>query len=200
MTQWEPLVPLEKLQKVEVHKLDKPLAKKVWNIDEFMAQVPDGMIKSWRAHVVGFPLRPTLRQGIGVDPGLRLGLSVVIAEDVAYTFSTHINRAEFAITDVLDVLRKTTILIPNRATKAFPVVVEGAAYGMRYGQPLLGEIRAALLLGFYDAGYDFVAEVPPKSIRKKVFGNGNTQPKDFWGKPLNKDEVDALSMAICAGI
>ena len=64
----------------------------------------------------------------------------------------------------------------------------------------MGQIRAALLLGFYDKGYDFVAEVPPKSIRKKVFGNGNIQPKEFWGKPLNKDESDALSMAICAGI
>lgn len=199
------MISLEQLKNVQIHRLNKELAKKVWNIDEFMAHVPDGMIKSWRVHLVGFNARPGLRRGIGCDPGLKLGVAAVVAEDVAYTFSTYINRSEFAITEILDVIRKTTILQPKMVNQGYPVVVEGAAYGMQYGQPLLGEIRAALLLGYHDQGYDFVAEVPPKSIRKKVFGDGTIQPHDFW-KPhdsnriLNKDEADALSMAICAGL
>jgi hypothetical protein len=202
---WEPTITLKTLRNVQIHRLDKKLANKIWNVDEFLAIVPDGMIKSWRAHLVGFNERPRFRPGIGCDPGLKLGISAVVAEDVAYTFSTYLNRSDFSITDVLDVIQKAHILMPRMVNKTFPVVVEGAAYGMQYGQPLLGELRAALLLGYHNAGYDFVAEVPPKSIRKKVFGDGKVQPHDFW-KPessnriLNKDEADALSMAICAGL
>jgi len=46
-----------------------------------------------------------------------------------------------------------------------------------------------------------VIEMAPKSIRSKVFGDGNIQPKDVWKlRGFSKDAADSLSMAIAGGV
>jgi hypothetical protein len=181
-------------------------AKKVWNIDDYLETLPEGMVKSWRSHIVQFPDSILPIGGIGVDPGVNVGLSVIMGEDVAVTWHTHYNRAGYDIVDFLDAIQNLWMLVPGGTPKRTPVIIEGAAYGPKFGQPLLGQIRGAAIVGFHNAGFDYIAEVPPLSIRRKVFGDGRIQPIDFWRndrsmRPVwKKDEADALSMAICAGI
>ena len=168
--------------------------------------MPEGMVTSWRAHLVQFPDGILPLGGIGVDPGANVGVSCIMAEDVAVTFQTHLNRAGFDIVQFLDAIQGLPLLMPSHVTFSTPVVVEGAAYGPKFGQPLLGQVRGAIILGFHNAGFEHIAEVPPLSIRRKVFGDGKIQPIEFWNhdkdeRPIwKKDEADALSMAICAGI
>lgn len=200
---WEPLIDLEILRKIQTSKLSAGHAAKVWNMEKFLTSVPEGMVRTMKACCVMWhdPILPM--GGIGCDPGLRLGLAYLEAEDVAFTLSLYINRTNFSVRDVLTCLHSVPMLFPRKIQRKVPVIVEGAAYNAKYGQPLLGEIRAALILGFANEKYDLVHEIQPKSIRKRVFGNGDIQPKDFWPDLVsdgNKDSADALSMAICAGM
>jgi Holliday junction resolvasome RuvABC endonuclease subunit len=186
-----------------VTRLGTRQTAKIWSLENFLNAIPEGVVKTFRANVIGFhdPILP--QGGIGVDPGLRLGLSYIEAEDVAFTLSLYINRQGLTATQLLSVCQKVPMLFPRRIQRKVPVCVEGAAYNARYGQADLGEVRAALILGFHNEGYELVAKLQPKHIRKVVFGDGNTQPKDFWPMLYNhggKDSVDALSMAICAGL
>ncbi len=192
------------LKSAQVTKLAPGHAKQIWDVDTFLAACPAHAIKSWQAHVIQFHDDILPMGGIGTDPGLKLGLSFIGGEDVAYTFRTYVNRTGLSITDILGVFHSVPLIFNGMVTKATPVVVEGAAHNARYGQPLLGQIRGALLLGFANAGFDHVAEVPPLSIRKRVFGEGRIQPVEFWSTAgfirADKDSADALSMAICAGL
>lgn len=178
-------------------------AAKVWNLEKFLESIPVATVRTYKACVVQFHEVMLPEGGIGVDPGLRLGLSYIEAEDVAMTLSLFVNRQGLTTTELLDTMQKVPMLFPRKIRRHVPVVVEGAAYNAKYGQSDLGETRAALILGFYNEDFESVLKLQPKQIRKIVFGNGNIQPKDFWKmlyKLGGKDSVDALSMAICAGI
>ena len=205
MTNWESVLP-RTLKKAKVSVMEESHAKKLWRVDDYLDGIPSDMVKSWRAHIVQFPDGILPLGGIGIDPGTNVGVSVIMAEDVAFTWATHLNRAGYDIVQFLDAIQGLVRLIPSGCTLQTPVVVEGAAYGPKFGQPLLGEIRGAAIIGFHNAGFEYIAEVPPRSIRRKVFGDGKIMPLDFWEndrkmRPVwNKDEADALSMAICAGL
>lgn len=160
-------------------------------------------VKSISANIILFhdPILP--EGGIGVDPGLNLGLAYIYSPTEAHTLSVRVDRSEASSTELLNVFHNVPLLMLNTIYRKTPVVVEGAAHNARYGQPLLGAIRGALILAFDHAGYETVVEMPPLQIRKKVYGDGSIQPKDFWQikdhKGFNKDAADALSMAIAAG-
>jgi len=199
---WEPNINLQTLQNIQVRKLQPSHAAKVWNIEKFLDAIPEGMVKTFKACVVMLPDRLFPEGGIGVDPGLRLGLSYIEAEDVAFTLSLFVNRSGCTAATLLGAIQKVPILFPRKIRPTVPVVVEGAAYNARYGQVILAEVRAALILGFVNEHYIYVSEVQPKTIRKRVFGNGDIKPIEFWPmlkKLGGKDGCDALSMAICAG-
>jgi len=200
---WEPLVDLKILREIQVQRLKPGHAEKVWNIKKYLDVIPEGMVRTYKACVVMFPDNILPMGGIGVDPGLRLGLSYLEAEDVAFTLSLFINRTDRTAAVLLDVVQKVPMLFPQKIPRMVPVVIEGAAYNAKYGQVILAEVRAALVLGFVNRNYDYVTEVQPKRIRKRVFGNGDIKPIEFWPmlkKLGGKDGADALSMAICAGI
>ena len=200
---WEPLVDLITMQRMTARTLDKPVANKVWHIDKFLAAIPDGAVRSYKASVVGFPGGWLPQCGIGVDPGLRLGLAYIEAEDVMHAMSMYVNRAELTVQEMLGVFHAVPILFPAKLNKQTPVVVEGPSYNARYGQPLLGEIRGALILGFSHTPFQTVSEVAPLSIRKQVFGNGKIKPRELWKsqkKFTGPDALDAIAMAVCAGV
>lgn len=178
---------------------------KIWRIDEFKASAPDGIIRTYKAHVITWPLAVMPQGGIGVDPGLRFGLSFIEAEDVVHTLSMYIDRTDVSSAELMKIMENVAIMVPESISKKTPVVVEGPAHNARYGQANLGAVRGALLLGFHNAGYDHVVQVPPLTVRKRVYGDGRTQPKEFWQRlkeedKVNKDQLDSMSMAISAGI
>lgn len=192
------------LGSAQITKLEKDHAKQVFNIEDLLAEIPRDAIRSWKSYAIltHDPILPY--GGIGVDPGINLGLSYVADQHTAYTLSLSVDRGDVSSADLLGVFHRLPLLLPEGTEKVVPVVVEGAAYNARYGQPLLGAIRGVIIVGFSIAGYETVVEMPPLSIRKKVFGNGRVQPKDFWNigeiRGFNKDAADAFSMALAAGI
>jgi len=198
---WSSQVDFAILSSPTIKKLSKSHAAEIWRIEDFYQHVPSAIIRSWSAHVVSWPDSILPLGGVGVDPGLNLGLAFLDGEDVAHTLSLRIDRSDIPTAKLLQYLERVPILVEGHVAKNLPVVVEGPAYGARYGQPLLGAVRGALLLGFQNAGYDVVIEMAPKSIRSKVFGDGNIQPKDVWKtRGFSKDAADSLSMAIAGGV
>lgn len=192
------------LKTPQITKLSKGHAEQVFGIQNFLTAIPDGALRSFQVHLIQWPDYVLPNDGIGADPGLKLGVSYTVDRDHAYTLRTYIDRSSLSVADMLDVFYNVPLLLKGFVSFATPVVVEGAAHNAKYGQPLLGEIRGALILGFRRGGFEFVSEVQPLSIRKKVFGAGNVQPMDYWKEAgfikADKDAADALSMAICAGM
>lgn len=202
MTKWEPTLTLPTLKLATIKKLDEGHAKQVWEIDKFFDAIDDNdLITSWAAHCLAWPEPILPMGGIGADPGVNLAVAYLEAEDVAFTFRCHVDRSEISSASLLRIISSVPILVPRSIARSTPVVVEGAAYDAKYGQPLLGQIRGALILGFDNLQFDTIIEMQPKSVRLRAFGNGNQQPTGVWNKHgFNKDEADALSMAIAAGI
>ena len=195
------LVSLGYLKDGQAKRLEDAVLKQIWDIDRFMEMVPEASIASYRGHVVVFP-QPILPEGgIGADPGVHLGLAFIEGGDTAHTLRLFIERGGISSADLLSIFYNVPVLFNGNVSKITPVVVEGAAYDAKYGQPLLGEIRAALILGFHNAGFESVIEMQPTQIRLRVFGSGAIQPLSIWKDfmKVEKDEADALSMAIAAG-
>lgn len=192
------------LKAPQITRLDKGHAEQVFGIQNFLTAIPEGAIRSFQVHVIQFIDDVLPEEGIGADPGLKFGVSYVAKNDVAYTFRTYVDRSSLSVSAMLDVFYNVPLLVENFVSSSTPVVVEGAAHGAKYGQPLLGEVRGALILGFGGAGFVSVSEVAPLQIRKRVFGTGLVQPVEFWEAAgflkADKDSADALSMAICAGL
>jgi len=194
------------LKNAKISILEPSHAKQVWNVDDYLKVVPKAFVKSWRAHLVQFyePLLP--EGGIGIDTGVNMGLAFIMSEDVAFTLGLTLNRKPFDSVQVMRFINNIPTVFPDRLPKKTPVLVEGAAYGAKGQQALLGQIRAALLLGFDQNGFETVIEMPPLSIRKRCFGSAKIKALDFWEndrsmRPVWKShEADALSMAIVAGI
>jgi Holliday junction resolvasome RuvABC endonuclease subunit len=192
------------LKTPQITKLSKAQAEHVFGIQNFLSAIPDGALRSYQVHLVQWNDVVLPNDGVGIDPGLKLGVSYTVDRNHAYTFRTYIDRSSLSVGEMLDVFYNVPLLVENLVPYASPVVVEGAAHNKKYGQPLLGEIRGALILGFRRGGFEFTSEVQPLSIRKRVFGAGNVQPVEFWNAAgfikADKDGADALSMAICAGM
>jgi len=192
------------LKTPQITKLSKEHAEQVFGIQNFLSAIPDGALRSYQVHLVQWLDDVLPNDGVGVDPGLKLGVAYTVDRNHGYTLRTYIDRSALSVSEMLDVFYNVPLLVENFVPYSTPVVVEGAAHNAKYGQPLLGEIRGALILGFGKGGFQFTSEVQPLSIRKKVFGAGNVQPMDFWKAAgfikADKDSSDALSMAICAGM
>lgn len=198
---WSDQIDYEILAGPKIERLEKGHAERVWRLAELLSDAPDDIVKSWAAHVVMWQDGILPLGGVGVDPGLNMGLAFLDGEDVAHTLSLRINREDFPTADLLQFISRVPVLVEGRVPKNMPVVVEGPAYGARYGQPLLGAVRGTLLVSFKNAGYDVVVEMAPKTIRKRVFGDGTIQPKKVWNlRGFSKDAADALSMAIAGGV
>jgi len=136
-----------------------------------------------------FPLPSEIHYGI--DPGTtNLGIAVVRPNQSVRLYKVTLKRQEKALDRLLSVQQVLGHTIKH-FTLDSKAVIEGASFGARYRQVELAEVRAAILLWFY--GYKIEAEiVPPKTIRKVVFGNGNI--KNPWDN-LQDDIAAALGCA-----
>jgi hypothetical protein len=138
-------------------------------------------------------------QGVawGIDPGIYFGMTVIENEKV-YVFSgslLQVERPGHAGLLAYQFLRNMTSTFKHKNAQ---LIVEGAAYGKPFRQVQLAEIRQ----GFYLAGATsmYFAEtkiVPPATIRKHVFGQGQVQAADVWPL-LNHNAADSLAIALYA--
>lgn len=135
---------------------------------------------------------------VGIDPGVNFGISVIIKEDV-YIYNGKVDtrikseRAWYS-KDVFEfILNLLKVVHPMRD---FTAVIEGAAYGKKFGQVQLAEVRNGFFLGctFFT---DSVYVVPPSTIRKMAFGSGDTYGRDEYPQ-INHNAAAGLGCAMAA--
>jgi len=149
---------------------------------------------SFSASMVSHPLVGHSGVIIGIDPGVNFGMTVIIDEkvDIYHGKLTKCEqRLEYAGMSMTCVRE----IMDNYPAYDTPLaVLEGAAFNKTFGQVGLAEVRAGFYLGLKYIT-DMVTVVPPMTTRKKVFGDGRTQPMDVW-PTLNHNAADSLSLAL----
>ncbi len=131
------------------------------------------------------------RTWFGVDPGTtRLGLAF-LWRSVCHIFEIKMIRNENV---VLRVLRMQEImgLCFHMFDYAPLMIIEGSSYS-GFREVELAEIRASAILWAIEHGIEPTV-IPPKKIRKKVFGNGNTKADEVWSN-LPPNAASALACA-----
>jgi hypothetical protein len=135
---------------------------------------------------------------IGIDPGTRWGIGILLSGKLISMWGTfpkeehdyeYFYVARSFVEDwIPHCVESGTIRI---------AMIEGASYGSQWKQPLLEDVRLGFKVGLDTLGYD-VTYVPPKSINKRVFGNGNIAAKKTW-LGINGNGADAAAVALYAG-
>jgi Holliday junction resolvasome RuvABC endonuclease subunit len=139
--------------------------------------------------------------GFGIDPGVNWGLSVVYPLGKAFIYWGSLPKARSSTYRGLmarNLIKKWQIIadILEIASNPIRVVIEGAAYKKRYWQVQLAEIRFGFALGFLELNLNPVYAAP-SSVRKAVFGHGNTKAHDIW-LGIKGDAADSLAIAMYA--
>lgn len=136
---------------------------------------------------------------IGIDPGTtNMGIAYIDTTlDISYLYQISIPRE----TMPYRIIQINNII--SRCIKNFYygentfAVIEGASYG-GYRQVELAEVRTICITWLYSKLWNstLIRLVPPKTIRKEVFGNGNTLAQDVF---ITDEKIpDALAALSCA--
>ena len=131
---------------------------------------------------------------IGIDPGVNFGVSVLSDDKLIVYHGTLKRETEPGRYGYVAYKFLRSLFVD---TKADVCIIEGAAYGAPYGQPLMAEVRTGYYLAMALSGNVKVSIVPPATIRKKVFGDGRFQAMDKWVS-LENNAADSLSMVLYA--
>ena len=143
-----------------------------------------------RANITGKKL-----YGIGLDPGVNFGVVFLRGTHADIYHGALVKQTEPGMYGVVAYKFIHEFILNSDVGR---MVIEGAAYGAKFRQVLLAEVRAGYFIGAFMRGVRPII-VPPPTIRKKVFGDGKTQAGEEWPQ-LNHNAADALSMAIYASI
>lgn len=144
------------------------------------------------------PFSMSYVNAIGIDPGIRWGLGILL-NGVLISMWGSFPKEEHDY-DYFYVARKfISDWIPHCVETGMIriAIIEGASYGSQWKQPLLEDVRLGFKVGLDDLGYN-VTYVPPKSVNKRVFGNGNIAAKKTW-IGINGNGADAAAVALYAG-
>lgn len=129
---------------------------------------------------------------VGIDPGVNFAITFIANEDVVIRhgkFQTKADNNEYAFMS----FNFTRLMVNTFNMKKATFVLEGAAFNKTFGQVMLAGVRTGFYLGLRQFGK---VQVPaPMSVRKKVFGDGRTQPMDIW-PDINHNAADSLSIAL----
>lgn len=132
--------------------------------------------------------------GVGVDPGVNFGVTFIQQGHLVVYYGALIQQhlpGEYGMV----AMRFLQSLFKEHGAKG-ACVVEGAAFHKQFGQVGLAEVRQGFYMAARLAGCSGgVAIIPPKSVRKSVFGDGRTQAGDEWPL-LNHNGADSLSIAL----
>jgi len=131
----------------------------------------------------------------GFDPGTtNLGVAYIYPFNpkFAYLFQAKLERDKNPVQRIISVQNILSSICLGFEHKNVGII-EGASFGSTHRQVELAEIRASIALWCLRKGIE-PKILPPKKIRKAVFGNGNTKASDEW-ENLPKDAADALACA-----
>ena len=134
---------------------------------------------------------------VGIDPGVNFGFCVIHGKRV-HIYHGKLNtrpKTERSLYSV-DAEKLTEWLLLGRVDGYDMILVEGAAYGKKFGQVQLAEVRTGYLHGAL--GYsDDVSIIPPSTARKEGLGHGNAKASELW-PTLNHNACDAVAIAMAA--
>lgn len=131
----------------------------------------------------------------GIDPGTtNFGLAYLAPfnPDVAFLFYAKLQRSKNPVERILLAQNVLSICFTFFTYKGYSVI-EGASFGNTHRQVELAEVRASSALWCLKKNIE-PKILPPKTIRKGVFGNGNVKASDRW-KEVPSDAADALACA-----
>jgi Holliday junction resolvasome RuvABC endonuclease subunit len=145
-------------------------------------------------------IKPDLEFGdnafFGFDPGTRnLGIAFIYPTDKimeAVLYKVNLERVDDAVERMINV-RKVLSTLNLFFKPDSHAVIEGASFGNVYRQVELAEQRASIALWCVNRMMN-VKIVPPKTIRKGAFGDGNI--KNPWEDQIEDNMAAALGCAI----
>lgn len=147
-------------------------------------------IYRWDGQLVGNPL-----YGVGVDPGVNFGVTFIEQNHLVVYYGSLIQQYEPGEYGLV-AMRFLQSLFREHGAKG-ACIIEGAAFHKQFGQVGLAEVRQGFYTAARLASGNPVVIVPPKSVRKTVFGDGRTQAGDCW-PTLNHNGADSLGIALYA--
>ena len=131
---------------------------------------------------------------IGIDPGTtNLGVCIISGAS-CFVYQCKIPRYKEMLDRANNVQSLLNSILPQNLD-GYCAVIEGASYAKNYRQVELAEIRAVVILLLNK--YNIKAQImPPKTIRKIAWGNGNIV--NPYGKEFPNDCIAALGCALAA--
>lgn len=136
-----------------------------------------------------------LPDSIGCDPGRNLGIATIFhGQLTTYWATLPAQEKDF---EYFGYVQRFILDWFPKKNPAKVAIIEGPSYASLYRQPMLEDIRLALLMSFRMLGKD-VDYVAPQSVRKIVFGHGRTKAADVWydlnGKAANGADAAAVAL------
>jgi len=134
---------------------------------------------------------------VGIDPGVNFGICIVVGEDVhIYHGKLNTRPKDERPMYSVDSEEFTKWLLSDYQFLFHDILVEGAAFGKKFGQVQLAEVRTGFLHGAKDHA-EKISLIPPSTARKEGLGHGNQHASDLW--PLiNHNACDAIAIAMAA--
>jgi len=154
-------------------------------------------VKAWRVTIPGGTI---LRNAIGVDPGQNYGLAIIDAGqnqiyiEKGYFRDFKVDGGEYIVPAPL--VAKWIFDDKFAPYNKLPVAIEDAAYGAKFRQVLLAEIRWSVYLAAIDRQLS-PYKIPPATARKQVFGHGHLKGQEMW-PTINENAAEALVFALVA--
>lgn len=133
------------------------------------------------------------RDSLGIDPGIRnMGIAKMYANgtgtlhQIKFTYDKDVSKLERMLQVWYAQSALTGVFTPNTT-----VIIEDSSYNQHFHQVKLAEMRAAAILFYYRYNLHPLV-IPPKKIRKHVFGSGKIKGWDIGLPP------DAEAALVCA--
>jgi hypothetical protein len=139
-----------------------------------------------------------LHPAIGIDPGINFGVAWMIGNRLetwwgALPKQNHDYDYFYVARDfIIGFVRKFQLF-----EQIDIAIIEAPSYGSHYKQPLLEDVRVGFHAGLTST--HFTPEyVPPKTVNKAVFGNGNIAGKKEW-LAVGGNGADAAAVTLYGG-
>jgi hypothetical protein len=174
-----------------------------------LGQTKKKKFKIGQYEVTGMELKlpcPLLSRGhtiIGVDPGINFGITYLDSSGIAILWGRLPRNNKLRGRDAEALAMAMTKAVTDaywQLTFGDPphVYIEGPAYSMSVGQPLLEQIRYGFAAGFMNNGCK-VDYLPPNKARKLAFGSGKKAGKNIWVN-ISQNGADSIGLAIAGAV
>lgn len=155
-----------------------------------IAVFPD-IVNVYKAISAEFDIEQRKKSYVGIDPGTtHLGIAVTYHK-IVDLYEIELLQRKNSIQIISSVWQLMSWLSPSYDIAS--ITIEGASYNATHGQVQLETVRSAFVGWAIMRNID-ANVVPPKTVRKVAFGNGNT--KNPWKGEIPDNAAAALGCAL----